>query len=200
MNKAQKNRCVFCGSLDYGKGCRFGPHGVHFHPEDTLKCAYCGSKDYGKGCRLNPTNNLHVHGGVYNNMYKESVQSFMDESLIINLLQQDYTDFECFKQGIIDSEGNKIKQPITEQEQNSYTSFVKTILRIKKFLGPKTDLLVLSKNLKESHSTSTDITKKIKFMKYRDRLNACVNNIHKTIDEAQQDGMSLEEINELLKA
>ncbi len=48
----QRSRCMYCSSPDYGKGCRFGPHGVHFHADNSKKCAFCGSPDYGKGCKL----------------------------------------------------------------------------------------------------------------------------------------------------
>lgn len=198
--KQAKNRCVYCGSTDYGKGCRFGPHGVHFHPDDSAKCSYCGSTDYGKGCRINPTNNIHIHGGVYNNMYKEGLQSFLDNMLLIKELKKDYKDFECFKLGIIDENGNKLKSPSSLLEELSYSPFTKTILKIKKYLGPKIELIEVSNSLEKiTKSLNEDIEYYKKILSYQDKVCAVVNDLYKIINEAQEDGIPLEEINRLLK-
>lgn len=199
--KTQKSRCVFCNSTDYGKGCRFGPHGVHFHPHDFSKCSYCGSSDFGKGCRLNPTSNLHIHGGVYNNMYKEDIQSLLDNTIIINELKKDFKDFACYKLGIIDANGNKIKQPLTEEEHLSYSPLTKTILRIKKYLGPKIDLLGVTQTLnKEIIGLQEGIQQHKKILEYKDRVETLVNQIYKTIEEAQEDGVSAENLKKILRA
>lgn len=199
--KNQKSRCTFCGSIDHGKGCRFGPHGVHFHPDDSTKCSYCGSPDYGKGCRLNPTSNLHVHGGVYNNMYKESVQSFLDNGILLNELKKPYTEFQCYALEIIDENGNKLKEPITEQEQISYSSFTKTILRLKKYLGSKVELMEASNTLERmSIPLNENVEHYKKVLVYQDKIDNIINELYKTLDEAQQDGLPLEEVKKLVKA
>jgi hypothetical protein len=200
-HKHQKNRCVYCGSTDYGKGCRYGPHGIHFHPEDSTKCSFCGSSDYGKGCKINPTSNIHVHGGVYNNMYKETVQSFLDELILIKELKKHYTELQCYKLGLIDENGNKIKNPTTLEEQSSYSPFVKTLLRIKKYLGPKLDLIEASTLLEKSTKpVNEDLTRYKKLLEYQDNINEVVNDLYQVVNQAQADGFSLEEINKLIKA
>lgn len=200
-NQHKKSRCTFCGSLDRGKGCRHGPHNTHFHPDDSTKCSYCGSSDYGKGCRLNPTNNLHVRGGVYNNMYKETVQSFLDNAILLEFLKKDYTQFECYRLGIIDENGNKIKTPVSVQEQISYSSFTKTILKLKKYLGSKVELMEAGNSLeKMTVSVNENIEHYKKFLEYQDRIETIVNELYKTLDEAQQDGIPLEEVKKLVKA
>jgi hypothetical protein len=68
------SRCMYCNSTSYGKGCRYAPGGVHFHPNDPKKCSYCGSTSFGNGCKLNPFDNLHLHGINYNSMFKESLK------------------------------------------------------------------------------------------------------------------------------
>lgn len=199
--KTQKSRCVFCGSTDYGKGCRFGPHKVHFHPDNSTKCSYCGSSDYGKGCKLNPTSNIHIHGGVYNNMYKEHVQSFLDNSVLINELKKDFKEFECFKLKIIDENGNKLKNPITEQEQLSYSSFVKTIIKLKKYLGPKIDLMEATNSLEKLAiplNENIELYKKI--LSYQSKVDIVINELYKILEEAQHDGIPLEEVKKLVKA
>ena len=199
--KTQKSRCVYCGSTDFGKGCRFGPHGVHFHPNNGTKCAYCGSSSYGRGCKLNPTSDLHVHGINYNSMFKEQIQSFLDHRVFLNELKKDYKDFECCKLGIIDQNGNKIKNPITEQEKLSFGPMVKTVLRLKKYLGSKVDLLEASELLeKNSIPFQEDIVKYKKILEYKDKIDTITNELYKTLDEAQQDGIPLDEIKKLVKA
>ena len=199
--RSQKSRCVFCGSVDHGKGCRFGPHGVHFHPDDSTKCSYCGSTDYGKGCKINPTSNLHIHGGVFNNMYKEYVQSFLDNSILLNELKKDYTKFQCYSLGIIDEQGNKIKNPVTEQEQISYSSFTKTILRLKKYLGSKIQLIEANNSLEKlSVPLNEDIEHFKKLLTYQDKIDTIVNELYKTLNEAHENGLPLEEVKRLVRA
>ena len=195
-----KSRCTFCGSTDRGKGCRFGPHGVHFHQDDPTKCSYCGSSDYGKGCKINPTSDLHMRGAVFNNMYKESVQSFLDNNVLLKELKKDYKDFQCFKLGIIDENGNKLKNPITEQEQIAYSSFTRTVLRLKKYLGSKIDLMEAHNSLDSTLNLNENIEHYKKVLVYQDRINDIVNELYKTLDEAQQDGLPLEDIKKLIKA
>ena len=200
MPPPQKSRCNYCGSTDYGKGCRFGPHGVHFHPNNSLKCSYCGSPDYGKGCKLNPTTNLHVHGAVFNSMYKESVQSYFENEVLIEFLKKDFAEFPCYKLGIIDENGNKLKEPITEQEQASYTPFVKTILKLKRYLGSKVELLEATNNLKKSSKINENIEQYKKVLVYRQRIDNIVNELNKTLNEAFDDGIPLEEVKNLIQA
>jgi hypothetical protein len=201
LNTKQQNRCVFCGSVAYGKGCKFGPHQTHFHTTDSTKCSYCGSTSFGKGCKLNPTSDLHVHGAVFNNMHKEHIQSFLDHRFLIEKLKTDYTKFRCYELGIIDESGNKIKEPVTEEEQNSFSPFVKTLLRIKKYLGPKMDLLDAQHNLsKHSIPITEDMEKYKKLICYRDKIDNVVNELYKVIEEACNDDIPLESIKKLIKA
>ena len=139
--KTQQSRCMYCGSTTRGKGCRYAPHGVHFFPDDPTKCAYCGSTNYGKGCHVNPIGDTHIHGINYNSMFKESLQSFLDNEIFINEIKKEYKQFTAYKLGLIDDNGNKIRNPISEAEQAAYSPMVKTIIRLKKYLGSKADLL-----------------------------------------------------------
>ena len=99
--KQQISRCMYCSSTSYGKGCRYGPHGVHFHPDDAKKCSYCGSTSFGRGCKVNPFDDLHLHGINYNSMFKESLKN----SFMIEQLNKDFKDYEAYKLGIIDENG-----------------------------------------------------------------------------------------------
>lgn len=197
----KKSRCTYCGSPNYGKGCKFGPQGVHLHTDNPTKCSYCGSPNYGKGCNLNPVDDLHVRGAIYNNMYKEKMQSFLDNSVLLNELKKPYTEFNCYKLGIIDEFGNKIKTPITEDEQISYTPFVKTIIKLKRYLGCKLDLME-AKNLLDTSNIkiNEDVVKYRKILEYQDKANAVINELYKVIDEALQDGLCLEDVKKIIQA
>lgn len=134
-------------------------------------------------------------------MYKETVQSFLDNKILLKELKKDYTEFQCYKLGVIDENGNKIKTPVTEQEQGSYTPFTKTILRLKKYLGPKIELLDASNSLEK---LNVPINESIEYFKtvltYQDKIDTIINELYKTIDEAQQNGISLEDVKRLVKA
>ncbi len=199
--KKQISRCTFCGSPDYGKGCRFGPHGIHFHSDNPNKCSYCNSPDYGKGCRLNPTSNLHIRGAIFNNMYKENMQSFLDSAVLLKELKKDYKEFQCYALGIIDENGNKIKPPTTLEEQLSYSSFTRTILKLKKYLGSKINLLEAHNSFEKSLvAINENIEHYKKVLNYQDKIETTINELYKILDEAQQDGLSPEDIKKLINA
>lgn len=54
------DKCVYCGSNDYGRTCQFSPEfsqkkGVHRHGHDGKHCIYCGIEGaFGKGCLFSP--------------------------------------------------------------------------------------------------------------------------------------------------
>jgi hypothetical protein len=200
QTRTVRSRCNYCGSTDYGKGCRFGPHGVHLHSDNPLKCSYCGSSDYGKGCRLNPTSNLHIRGAVFNNMYKEMIQSVLDSKILIHELQKKYTDFECYKKGLIDENGNKLKNPETVEEQASFDALTKTILKLKRFLGTKTDLLESFTNSTNHVQLNESLDHYTKVLEYEEKANTIINSLYELIEEAQQNGVALQEVKQFLKA
>jgi len=196
----KKSRCSYCGSLNFGKGCRYGPHGVHFHPNDSTKCAYCNSSNYGKGCTYNPTSDLHVHGITFNAMYKENVQSFLDNKIFIRELKKDFTEFRCFQLGIINEHGEKIKSPLTEEENNSFSPFIRTLLRLKRYLGSKIDLIDLKEVTENQIILEKDLSRYKQLMEHKEQITEAVNHLYSTLDKALEQGFSLEEIKKLISA
>lgn len=195
-----KSRCTYCSSINFGKGCRYGPHGVHFHPNDSTRCAYCNSPNYGKGCRVNPTSDLHVHGITFNTMFRETVQSFLDNKVLIKELKKDFTEFECFKCGIIDENGNKVNSPVTEEQKSSFSPMVKTLIKIKRHLGSKVELLQVHDLLENRVSFDKDLVQYEKILTYKDKIDDVINNLYQILDEAQRDGVSIENIKKLIQA
>jgi len=203
LNKNQKNksRCLYCNQLSWGKGCRYAPHGVHFHADIPTLCAYCGNPAYGVGCHVNPTGNIHIHGADYNNMFREGLQSYLTNAVLLKQIQQPYSDFNCCRLGIIDKNGNKLREPITEEEKKSYCSLTKTVLRLKKYLGPKIDLIQASSALqKESIPLQENLEEYKKLLEFKDKFESSVNELYKVIDEACLNGLSFEDVQKIIKA
>lgn len=203
-NKAkpfQASRCMYCGSTTRGKGCRYGPHGVHFHPDDPKKCAYCGSSNYGKGCKVNPTAELHVHGINYNSMFKEQLSNFLKKEILLYELKKPYTEFVAYKLGLIDDSGNKLKSPTTVDEQAAFNPFTKIVLKLKRFLGPKLDLINAS-NLLQKNTLNEDqnIERYKKVLEFKDKIDGNVNELFKILEDAHSEGLSINEIYNLIDA
>lgn len=193
MNKV--SRCVFCGSPAYGRGCRYGPSGHHFHPDDSKKCSWCGSPAFGPGCRLNPTGKNHVHGVEYNTMIKENLKN----KFLLKTLNKNFTKFEAYKLGIINSNGDKIKEPVTEQELLAYSPETKTILKIKKYLGTKLDLINQTAILESASKLNYNKENHKKVLEYEEKINSVITELFKITDEALKEGLSLEQVQSLLQ-
>jgi hypothetical protein len=192
---AKVTRCVFCGSPAYGKGCRYGPQGHHFHPDDPKKCSWCGSPAFGPGCRLNPNGKNHVHGIDYNTMIKENIKN----TFMLRELNKEFTGFEAYKLGIINANGDKIKEPVNEQEKAAYSPETKTILKIKKYLGPKLDLINQTAILESAFKLNYNKENHKKVLEFEQKINEIIAELHKTTDEALKEGLSLEQVQSLLQ-
>jgi hypothetical protein len=188
------SRCMYCNSTSYGKGCKYAPKGIHFHPDDSKKCSYCGSTGYGRGCKLNPFSDIHLHGVDYNKMFNESFKN----KFLITQLNKNFTDFEAYKLGVINKNGDKIKEPISEQEKAAYSPETKTILKIKKYLGTKLDLINQTAILENTSKIKYNKENHKLFLQYEQKINDIIAELHKTTDEALKEGLSLEQVQALL--
>jgi hypothetical protein len=196
--KTQQSRCFYCNSLSRGKGCRYGPHGVHVHLNDTKKCCYCGSTSYGNGCQINPFSKLHIHGLEFNTMLKEGLNCTVYNTVLLRELQRPITDFQCFKIGLVDHEGNVIRQPITEEERSALSPSIRTVLRIRRFLGPKVDLLNVQQPLEENELVF-DAERFQKKCLYEAKFQQTLNDMHEIVDAAYNDGLTFEEISNIIQ-
>lgn len=188
------SRCMYCNATSYGKGCKYAPKGIHFHPDDPKKCSYCGSTSYGRGCRLNPFSDIHLHGVDYNKMFNESLKN----RFLLSILNKEYKEFEAYKLGIINENGDKIKEPITEQEQAAYSPETKTILKIKKYLGPKLDLINQTSILESQSKLNYNKDNHKKLLEFEQKINDIIAELHKTTEEALKEGLSVEQVQALL--
>jgi len=178
------SRCLYCNSTSYGKGCKYAPKGVHFHPQDPKKCSYCGSISYGRGCRMNPFSDVHLHGIDYNKMFNESFKN----KFLTQQLNKKFTDFEAYKLGIINEKGDKIKEPIT-----------KTVIKIKRYLGSKLDLINQTAILENASRQSYNKESHKVFLEYEKKINEIFAQLHEATDMAIKDGLTLEQVQALLQ-
>ncbi len=197
----QRSRCLYCGSVSYGKGCRYAPGGVHFHASDPLKCSYCGSKDFGKGCHMNPFDKIHVHGIPYNSMVSEDVEGIMNNWSLLQELKRPIESYEAFQRGLIDENGNLIKEPTTQIEKSAINEEIRSILKIRKFLGSKLDLICNtsllegSQNLSDSYNTREKLQK---LLVLEDKMSNVYNDFCEVLSECQNEGLTLSQIKSLI--
>ena len=83
---------------------------------------------------------------------------------------------------------------------NLSNPLTKTVLRIKKYLGSKVDLLEL-KNLTENQvEFKNNIKYYEKLLVHRDKIDEAVSRLYGAVEEAQKDGVQLEDIKKLIQA
>lgn len=128
------SRCMFCDSPSYGSGCPYSPHKKHVHIANSDKCIYCGSSSIGTGCPYNPFSKLHVRGVEYSMMAKESAYQSIMTGLFLSRLTQPICEMQAYKMGIIDDEGRKIRDCITEADKASFTPLDMHIIKIRRLM------------------------------------------------------------------
>ena len=192
------SRCVFCSSTSYGRGCRYSTNGVHFHPDDPKKCSYCGSTSYGKGCRYS-TNGVHIHGINYNSMLKERMEEVLTNKLLLTELKKPFTEFDAYRLGLINENGNKLKEPITEEENMAMSPANRTLFQIKRFLGSKIELIENMEILENQKLLNFSVEKYEKILEYETKINKIFEDFHSLIHEAEQDNISFEILEALIK-
>jgi len=196
---SQLSRCVFCSSTSYGKGCKYSPSGIHFHPDDPKKCSFCGSTAYGRGCKYNPSGNMHIHGIAYNSMLKERISEVLTNQLLLAELKKPFTEFVAYELGLVNEKGVKIKEPVTEEEHLALSPAIKTLFQLKRFLGSKIDLIegmTILENQKLLNFTPDTYSK---ILDYEERINKIFEEFHAIIHEAEQDNISFEILEALIK-
>jgi len=189
------SRCMYCNSTSYGKGCKYAPKGVHFHPDDAKKCSYCGSASYGRGCRMNPFSDIHLHGIDYNKMFNESFKN----KFLLSILNKEYREFEAYKLGIINENGDKIKEPVTEQEMLAYSPETKTILKVKKYLGSKLELINQTALLEGTNKLNYNKENHKILLQFEEKFNNIFAQLHEATEQALKEGLSIEQVHKLLQ-
>ena len=128
-------------------------------------------------------------------MFNES----MKNKFLIDTLNQDFTEFEAYKLGIINEKGDKIKDPISEQELAAYSAETKTLLKIKKYLGSKLDLINNTAILESATKIEYNRENHKKVLQFEEKFNSILAQLHETADEALKEGLSIEQVRALLQ-
>ena len=194
---SQQSRCVYCGSTNFGTGCRYSDNGVHYHPDDPKKCSYCGSTNYGKGCRYSP-NGVHIHGIPFNNMLKEQVESILANNILLYLINRPIVEYTAYKLNIINESGDLIRKPTSTEELQSYTPEIRTLLLIKKLVGEKIDILNSTLQLESAISCKNIDNLKINY--YQEQLDGIFSDLACIVEQALRDNIPLSMIFNFIKS
>jgi hypothetical protein len=132
-------------------------------------------------------------------MINEKIKYMLRNQTLLQELLRPIEECQAHKLGVIDETGRKIKEPVSEAEKSSYSPLARTLVRIKRYLGSKLDLLTHT-SLLESSSSSTYNTKNHKqLLQLESDLNIKVNEIHEIIEEALNSGVMIEQIDDILQ-
>ena len=104
-------------------------------------------------------------------------ESFLT-AYMIKTLSKPYTEMLAYKNGLIDENGNQLKRPVTIDEKNSLTVLDTYIIKMKKLLGNKIDMVNHSMYLEsmtkqsnvlspEEYSAELELKNEMKFLKAR---------------------------------
>ena len=144
---------------------------------------------------MNPFGDIHMHGIDYNKMFNESLKN----KFLLSILNKEYKDFEAYKLGIINENGDKIKEPVTEQEHLAFSPETKTVLKIKKYLGPKLELINQTALLEGSNKLNYSRENHKILLQYEEKFNNIFAQLHETTEQALKEGLSIEQVQKLLQ-
>ncbi len=196
------SKCMFCNSPSYGVGCPYSPHKKHVHIANSDRCIYCGSPSLGAGCPYNPFSKLHVRGAEYNMMVKESVHRSAMTGLFLSRLTQPICEMPAFRLGLIDDEGRKIKECITEEEKAALTPIDMYVLKIRRLVEkPVVDLFksqVLLEMASKRHDDTFCAEKYQKEISIISKIDHIVNDLNSIFNEAVENGFSKDHIENII--
>lgn len=198
----QVTHCMFCNSTSYGTGCPYSPHKKHVHISSGQKCIYCGSSSIGTGCPYNPFSKLHVRGVEYSMMMKESVHQSLSTGLFLCRLTEPIEEMAAYKLKIIDDQGRKMRDCITEEDKAAFTPIDMHILKIRRLIGEHVlDLFksnVLLEMASQTNNEKFDIKKYTEEVKLISQIDQMTNGMSEIFDEGIQKGFSRSHIENLI--
>lgn len=133
--------CVHCNSKVYGRTCPYGPKKTHCHTDDPARCIWCGSTIIGPGCPFNPFGNYHQRGYAVNTLALEAFEDGIVHGVIMKRLSSPLSETTAFKIGLIDDNGNVLREPKTIEERNALTGSDKYLIKIRNLVKNNIDLL-----------------------------------------------------------
>lgn len=193
-----QTKCVFCNSTSYGKNCPWSHFKtkIHLHTGDPSKCSFCGSSvKIGPGCPHSPSGKHMAGANFFNGMAAESfIQSYL-----MNTLSEKFIDSQAFKMGIINENGDIVKKPETLEETMAFTAIDSYLLKLKKLLGNKVDLLNSEIYLEAAVKTSNvPIELYDKEVKFKSDMQMLVNRFFDMVQEAQNNNLPITVIEKII--
>lgn len=137
-------KCMYCGAFTYGKGCLYGPKGLHIHTDDPKRCVWCGSTNHGLGCPFNPFGKMHQKGIGYNPVMIECIENGIIQGIVMKRLSESIEDTPAYRAGLIDVAGNTIREPETIEEKKILTGVDKYLIKVKNLMREKLEILNVS--------------------------------------------------------
>jgi uncharacterized protein (UPF0335 family) len=132
-------------------------------------------------------------------MFNETIQKALHNQFLLRELNKNFEEFEAFKNSIIDSDGNKIKEPVTEQEKSSYSPIVKTILKVKKYLGSKLDLINQTAIMESETKLNYNKENHLAVLRYEEKINDIISQLHEVTSNALSHGLTVEQVEAMLQ-
>lgn len=189
--------CVYCGQQTYGKGCPYSPSRTHVHIDDPKRCIYCGHTGFGHGCPYNPTSRMHVHGVEFNNAIAESITKTLTTQLFVTRLTQPITETTAYHLGLVDKHGYRLRQPETDGEKQAFSPLDAMIFRLKRFISEEQLKLLNASIVMEAihrNHHKFDIQLHENEEIFRNRIQQLVNEYRAVISEAQQSGLTFDQL------
>jgi hypothetical protein len=194
----KQTKCVFCNSTSYGKNCPYShfKSKIHLHTGDPSKCSFCGSSvKIGPGCPNSPSGKHMAGANFFNSMVAESFLT----GLMMHSLSEKIVDTYAYKLGLINEMGNIIKKAETLEETMAFTAVDSYLLKLKKLLGNKIDLLNNEIYLEAAIKTSeVPIELYEKEIKLKSDLQMLVKRFYEMVEEAHQNNLPITVIEKLI--
>jgi len=185
----KQSKCVFCNQTTYGRSCPWShfKNKLHVHTDDPSKCSFCGSSvKIGPGCAFSPSGKHMAGANFFNGMVAESFIM----GYVMNKLTEKVYESQAFKMGLIDESGNMLKKPENMEEKLAFSSVDAYVLKLKKLLGNKIDLLNTSIYLEKAVETSTvPIELYEKEVKFKAEMNTWVTHFFEMAERAYNDNL-----------
>lgn len=197
------SKCLYCGSPNYGKGCPYGPDGLHVHTDDPRRCVWCGSINQGNGCPFNPFGKMHQRGFQYNPVIIESVKQGIIRGVLMKSLNTDVTDTPAFKSGLIDENYDRLRQPNNIVEATLLSPTDLFIHRLVKVLGTRKELInssqLFESNIPTYTETADEVAERYRSeLDYKDAIRESVKKLTDATKNACSNGLAPESAEKII--
>lgn len=207
MSKAN-NPCVFCGVKQYGPGCPYSPHGKHVVIE-IGRCIYCGLRTTGPGCAYSPTG-MHVQSSTFGLIQAESARDHFIMKYLMEKLKEDPTKTRAYELGIINEQGEQIRDLQNEADRRAWSPVARYITRLKRIFSEKLDLLNTELFLEQANTEIVEDNvgidwDPVEYIKKTEQTEILTEDLERMLEEyynrlkqANKDGFSDEQVEKIL--